>query len=199
MKTWNAANPRDRRAYKSTYDATHREQAAAYRAAHCEQLKAKKRAYYVTNREHILAQVKAHADANKDRILAYQVDYYRANTEKVKANVVAYWKANPEKKAVLESRRRARKAGNGGSHTVEERREKFMRFDNVCYYCGANKPLTEDHLIPLKRGGTDNIENIVPACRSCNSSKNASTVDEFYRRTNHQRVGGIGGENAGTR
>jgi len=38
--------------------------------------------------------------------------------------------------------------------------------------------LTLDHVIPLKQHGPHDIENIVPACRSCNSRKGAKTPDQ---------------------
>lgn len=42
-----------------------------------------------------------------------------------------------------------------------------------CVYCGADGPLSLDHLIPRLRGGADAADNLVPACRSCNSAKGA--------------------------
>ena len=89
-----------------------------------------------------------------------------------------------------------RKAGNGGTHTLAERQAKFARLGNVCFYCGVAQELTIDHDIPLVRGGTDDIANILPACRSCNSRKNKRTATEFL---NHQRTGGVGGAEAGNR
>lgn len=50
-----------------------------------------------------------------------------------------------------------------------------------CIYCGAKGSLSKDHLIPLSRGGRDTIENIVPCCRGCNSSKGDRDVLEWYR------------------
>lgn len=44
----------------------------------------------------------------------------------------------------------------------------------VCYYCGvkvAYKDVTMDHLVPLARGGRSSKENLVPACKSCNTKK----------------------------
>lgn len=187
MKAWRAANPRDRRAYKAAYDAAHRVEQSAYREATRERHQRQNAAWYAANRERILARVKAHFEANRDRVLAYHAAYYEANTERIKATVTAYNAAHPEERAHLENRRRARKAANGGSHTLAQRREKFAEYGNACCYCGRAGRLTVDHLIPLCRGGTDAIENIAPACRSCNSRKNAKTVEEF-----HQRVGGIG-------
>jgi len=41
----------------------------------------------------------------------------------------------------------------------------------VCNYCGSEMKLTLDHIFPQKLGGQDNAENLVFACKSCNSSK----------------------------
>jgi 5-methylcytosine-specific restriction endonuclease McrA len=52
--------------------------------------------------------------------------------------------------------------------------QKFQEMDYKCYYCGkviTLKTVTRDHFIPLTKGGTNEISNIVPACVSCNCSK----------------------------
>ena len=199
MKAYRLSHPPlDRRAYKAAYDAAHRQQAAAYRAANRQRLIEKKAAWYRANRDRVLARVKAHAERNKARVLDYQAAYYSANAERVKATVAAYRAANPDKKRYLENRRRARKSGNGGSHTITERRDKFALLGNACVYCGSSGAMTVDHIVPLARGGTDDIGNIVPACRSCNSKKNARTAVEFLAVLN-TRTGGVGGDYAGHR
>jgi 5-methylcytosine-specific restriction protein A len=48
----------------------------------------------------------------------------------------------------------------------------------ICHYCQKKflpKELTMDHLVPLARGGQSVKNNLVPACRECNSSKKLST------------------------
>lgn len=41
-----------------------------------------------------------------------------------------------------------------------------------CSYCGATTDLTGDHRVPLSRGGKAfTIEDVIVACRSCNSSR----------------------------
>jgi 5-methylcytosine-specific restriction endonuclease McrA len=40
-----------------------------------------------------------------------------------------------------------------------------------CAYCGSERGLSWEHIIPLSLGGPDDIDNLVLACRGCNSSK----------------------------
>lgn len=49
-----------------------------------------------------------------------------------------------------------------------------------CTYCGLDKTLTIDHLIPRHSGGPDSADNTVWACRSCNSSKNARDLFRWW-------------------
>ena len=52
-----------------------------------------------------------------------------------------------------------------------------------CAYCGvADKPLQRDCVLPLSRGGRYTLANIVPACRSCNTSKWNDEVTAWLRR-----------------
>ena len=46
-----------------------------------------------------------------------------------------------------------------------------MTMPQVCSYCGSNRSLSIDHLIPRIKGGQHDADNLVWACRSCNSSK----------------------------
>ena len=44
----------------------------------------------------------------------------------------------------------------------------------VCHWCGNSFPpeeLTMDHVIPIARGGKASRNNVVPACKECNSKK----------------------------
>ena len=50
-----------------------------------------------------------------------------------------------------------------------------------CQYCGDRLPLSQltyDHVLPRSRGGKTVWENIVMACRPCNSRKADRTVEE---------------------
>jgi hypothetical protein len=78
------------------------------------------------------------------------------------------------------ARRRARKMLALGSHTFGEWELLKKQYGFRCLACGRAEPeivITEDHIIPLSKGGTDFIENIQPLCRSCNSRKNARVIN----------------------
>jgi 5-methylcytosine-specific restriction endonuclease McrA len=104
--------------------------------------------------------------------------WYEANLEKVKANGKRWREANPEKRAALDHARRTRVAGNGGRYTAQEWKDLCNHYGNRCLSCGrTDVKLTVDHVIPLKLGGVNTIENLQPLCKNCNSSKGASHRD----------------------
>ena len=86
---------------------------------------------------------------------------------------VRFWrKNNPDKIRKINQRRRVRKLGAAGSHTDKEWVNLKTLTGNQCLGCGAKGiELTEDHIIPLSKGGTDYIDNIQPLCLPCNSRK----------------------------
>lgn len=56
-----------------------------------------------------------------------------------------------------------------------------------CAYCGCEleyKNMQVDHVVPLNgwnEQGEDTIENMLPACRSCNRYKSRSTLEGFRK------------------
>ncbi len=100
--------------------------------------------------------------------------WMRKNIDKVKER----WKNNT-------IRRRALKRNTDGVHTYEQFLDVCESFGWRCAYCGCElnpNTVTEDHVIPLSRGGSNDISNIVPACKFCNSSKGNKTAEEFTGR-----------------
>lgn len=78
-------------------------------------------------------------------------------------------------------RRKARERGAPGRYTWAEIIRLFLSGDRRCAYCdeiieGQPDP---DHVIPLSRGGSNSITNIVPACRACNTDKSDHSLAEW--------------------
>ena len=51
--------------------------------------------------------------------------------------------------------------------------------DYRCIACGASKNLCIDHIMPVAKGGSDDIENLQTLCRSCNNQKGTKTMQEW--------------------
>jgi len=52
-----------------------------------------------------------------------------------------------------------------------------------CAYCGAtDTPMQRDCVLAISRGGRYTLDNVVPACRSCNTSKWHAEVTGWLRR-----------------
>ncbi len=49
----------------------------------------------------------------------------------------------------------------------------------ICNYCGSNEKLALDHIFPQKLGGEDLAENLIFACKVCNSSKGKKDLMEW--------------------
>ena len=59
-----------------------------------------------------------------------------------------------------------------------------MTTRQVCSYCGDTDRLCADHLIPKMRGGPDASDNLILACRRCNSSKGGRDLLEWMSARN---------------
>lgn len=129
----------------------------AFRCRDCQKLARKKmeeewqRRWYFANRDKTLAQG------------AFYTAFKREWDEEFKGKENAKW-----------HKRMARLMGNGGEHTHDEWTALLERTGNQCLKCFRKPPevkLSKDHIIPLSKGGTNDISNIQPLCVSCNSAK----------------------------
>lgn len=83
-------------------------------------------------------------------------------------------------------KRRAIKLNAIGSHAFGEWELLKKQYGFTCPCCYRKEPdikLTEDHIIPLSKGGSNFIENIQPLCRNCNSKKHTKII-KYEEKTN---------------
>jgi 5-methylcytosine-specific restriction endonuclease McrA len=126
-------------------------------------------------------------ELRRERDRRYKRAAHLRNPAKTNAQKAAYHAAHPEYKRAKDHAYRARAQAALGSFTAHEWRELQERWGGVCAYCGAAGPIEADHRVPLSRGGTNFIDNILPACRSCNGRKHKMTEEEFRARLATER------------
>lgn len=66
----------------------------------------------------------------------------------------------------------------------KERQAVYNLTGGKCAYCGeqiAYADMQVDHVIPLRKGGVDALDNMLPACRSCNHYKRGNTLEGWRR------------------
>jgi 5-methylcytosine-specific restriction endonuclease McrA len=97
-----------------------------------------------------------------------------------------------------EAQRYGNKARRGKSRQAQIARL-IVRDGLNCSYCGIPTEeynRTRDHVIPLSMGGTNTLDNLVLACKSCNGLKGNLTVEEFlgYLRGVQERRSELSGD-----
>lgn len=58
----------------------------------------------------------------------------------------------------------------------------YARTGGRCGYCGIHLTagnFTVDHMLPRYLGGSDDLSNLIGACRSCNGSKGKKSVEQY--------------------
>lgn len=71
---------------------------------------------------------------------------------------------------------------NGTMHISTLYEDEKVKLNHAsCSYCGCSNDLSLDHLIPRKLGGSDSADNLICACRFCNSSKNKTDLLVWYK------------------
>lgn len=151
-----------------------------YRERNADRLRIQKQARYLKNRDRILAHNKANYEANRETYAAATKAWQQANRARVLGYKRKWSSSNPDKGREYAHKRRAMyldAACEHGADCVSGALHLSIR-GLACIYCGAAAEHA-DHYIPLSRGGLHCKDNIVPACKSCNLSKNNQMPDEW--------------------
>ena len=69
--------------------------------------------------------------------------------------------------------------------SAKERKQVYDKCNGHCAYCGCElniKDMQIDHIQSLYwHNGSNEMDNLLPACRSCNHYKGASTLENFRK------------------
>lgn len=163
-KAWREHHPEEYKAYDLHYKETHRAERCLYTRL------------YEKNHPAQVAAAKKRWDArNKQLLRARRQARYLRNAAEDLIYLQTWRKKNPEKvRAMLARRRAARRNAPVNDFTAQEWRALCRAVGYCCVYCGQKFPfkqLTQDHITPLAQGGSHTLSNILPACLSCNCSK----------------------------
>ena len=138
--------------------------------------------YYKDNAEVAKEKAKTYRENNKEKVKEGKKRYRLTHLEQERENKRLYCKQNKDKINNLNQKRKARKKKLISTLTSKQWNEIKIKFNNRCAYCGEEKPLAQDHFIPLSKGGEYTVNNIIPACKNCNSSKHDFDFFKWYRK-----------------
>jgi 5-methylcytosine-specific restriction endonuclease McrA len=105
--------------------------------------------------------------------------------EQQRAKRLSRYQLNEDLRIYDREKSKRRKALMKARHVVRVRardiRARFATFGNCCAYCGESGDMHMDHFVPLARGGTHTLGNLLPACSRCNLSKRDHDAEAWYK------------------
>ena len=115
----------------------------------------------------------------REEILAKQRQERKDNPEAFRTKRREAYRRDRSSSVNADHKRKARLRGSDATMTRAQWKAVLAWFENTCAYCQLwFERLTQDHVIPISRGGAHAVANIVPACRSCNARKYARTPEQ---------------------
>ena len=165
--------------YRSEYREKRNKQKRDHYRLHAEEIKQKTKAWQKANWDRVKKIKHKSAVKHKKKIAARRRKYRKLNKKKLARQLTSWRRGNRARYLAQKARRRAREAGVMATLTAKEWQEIVRQYNHRCAYCGKRKKLTQDHVKPLVQAGPHIKANVVPACQSCNSSKQGRTPDQW--------------------
>lgn len=97
---------------------------------------------------------------------------------------------NIEKRRFYSRTREAKEKGANGKYSLLEWKNLKKRYNYRCPACDKVEPdikLTIDHIVPISKGGSNNIENIQPLCKICNIIKGNRFTKKYAIQNNRRK------------
>jgi 5-methylcytosine-specific restriction endonuclease McrA len=166
-----------KRAYRIKHAEEIRQARIDYYNQHVEEASERAKKYYQENRERLVAHAAKYRDANRELINEKRRKRHKENRDGENQYHRIWSKSHPEVTRLHNRIRRVRLNNVGGNFTAEQFEELCVKYGGKCLACGEIKLLSPDHIIPISKGGGNDISNIQPLCSSCNGKKHAKTID----------------------
>lgn len=170
-----------------------------WRLKNRDKIRAQERELYAQNKERISAKRRARRKLFPEREKSYRRRYRLAHLAKIR-EYDRLWKLRqrqltPEKarqidrnnyrnnpKRFIEKNRKRKTLKRSGIVADCSRRLKLLELERFCHWCcraliEMNRSI--DHVIPLARGGHHIPDNLVVACKKCNSSRADRLISEW--------------------
>jgi len=154
-----------------------------YYMEHKEELKLYYKEYYLKNREKNKLRSREYYQKHKEKWIGYLKNYkgdYKRDPM-VHLNCTKEWKKNNKEKVSMHNKKRFLLIKMAtGSHSQEDFRKLKESVKYTCPCCGKSEPeirLVRDHIIPITKGGSNEIENIQPLCNRCNCKKYTKIIN----------------------
>jgi 5-methylcytosine-specific restriction endonuclease McrA len=154
-----------------------------------EQRRAYGREWIRRNADKARAAMQRWRERHRDAHRAENAAYYQRHAERLKARIAEYHRANPAVVRAKSNKHRALRIAAEGAFTAPEWKELVRLYRERCAYCGETAVLEPDHRVALSRGGSNRIENILPACHRCNARKHRMTEGDFRARLAAEKSG----------
>ena len=176
-----ASNQKEiRKRRKADYHAnpeTYRAESKAFRESHHEYFTDYLKSYYMSNKEALSIKGKERYWADPEKHRSASQSYRDSHREQVRAGVRDWFRRHPHAPRLAANKRRAALAKVEDTLTPEQLEETLEYFDYRCGYCLIDLRTlpkffrTFDHLVAIKRGGSNTQDNVIPCCKYCNSQK----------------------------
>jgi len=138
------------------------------------------REYRKRNRKKVSERHKKYYGKNRAKRLRETRAYQKENWEKYRAYFRKYSRSPKGKERAIRRDYRKRSALNVFPQLTLGDWEKLLKiYNNRCAYCGAERPLERDHIMPIIAGGKHEPINIIPACQTCNRAKGGKPISEL--------------------
>lgn len=147
-----------------------------------DKIRGKSRRYYLENRDKCLTRSTSYHEGNRGVLNANRRFKRLENREEELAKTREYTSRNREKYRIYAQKRHATKLSLPATFTVEQWECCLDFFYRKDAYTGLPmKRMSQDHFIPISRGGEYTINNIVPCEKSINSSKGTHEAIKWFR------------------